>query len=142
VPVGTWAELHEVYLRAEQLGVMRDALEADVGGSIADLYCDALLLSLTDPYRLGRVKPSACCSCCGDSAASPPRAIAPATKPGGHFIVPCNTDKPPKPSIGKMDDTGGEDWRLLDANPVVEQLFARRDAAARGRPGRPRRSRS
>ena len=133
VPVGTWAELHEVYLRAEQLGVARDALEADVGGSIADLYCDALLLSLTDPYRLGQGEAERVLQLLrGLRGLATLGQSRPATKPGGHFIVPCNTDKPPKPSIGKMDDTGGEDWRLLDANPIVEQLFARRDAAAKG----------
>jgi hypothetical protein len=133
VPTDTWAELHELYLRAEALGVARDPLEADAGGTLADLYCDALLLSLTDPYRLGQ----------GDSERvlqllRTHRGLVtlsqsrPATPPGGHFIVPCNSDKPPKPSIGKLDDLGGDDWRLLDANPLVAKLHERRQAAAKG----------
>ena len=131
VPVGTWAELHEIYLRAEQLGVARDALEGDA--TIADIYDDALLLSLTDPYRLGQGEAERVLQLLqGLRGLATLGQSRPATKAGGHFIVPCNTDKPPKPSIGKMDDTGGPDWRLLDANPIVDPLHQRRDAAARG----------
>ena len=133
VPTGTWAELHELYLRADELGVARDALAGEAEGSIADLYLEGMLLSLTDPYRLGPgeaervlnlLRPLRGCATLQQSR--------PATRPGGHFIVPCDTDKPPKPSIGKMDDTGGAHWRLLDANPVVEKLQQRREADARG----------
>ena len=122
VPTGTWAELHELYLRADALGVARDAAE---GGSIADAYCDALLLSLTDPYRLGQGEAERVLQLLRDlRALATLGQVRPRTAPGGHFIVPCNTDKPPKPSIGKLDDTGGPDWRLLDANPVVDKLRA------------------
>jgi hypothetical protein len=133
VPTGTWAEVHEIYVRADQMGVAREALDGDSKDTIADIYCDALLLSLTDPYRLGQgeaervlqlLQPFHGLATLGQAR--------PATRPGGHFVVPCNTDKPPKPSIGKMDDTGGPDWRLLDANPVVGEIHARREAASRG----------
>jgi hypothetical protein len=134
VPTGTWGEMHEIYLRAEQLGVVRDALDGEARGTIADIYGDALLLSLTDPYRLGQGEAERVLQLLrayrGLATLGQAR---PATKPGGHFIVPCNTDKPPKPSIGKMDDTGGDDWRLFDANPIVERLHAKRDAASQGR---------
>jgi len=133
VPTGTWSELHELYLKADELGVARDALDAEAPGSIADIYCDAMLLSLTDPYRLGRGEAERVLK-----LLRPHRGLAtlgqarPATRPGGHFIVPCDTDKPPKPSIAKLDETGGPHWRLLDANPVVAQLLAKREAASRG----------
>jgi len=133
VPTGTWAELHEIYLRAEGLGVARDALEVEARGSIADIYCDALLLSLTDPYRLGQGEAGRVLQLLqGFRGLATLGQSRPSTRPGGHFIVPSNTDKPPKPSIGKMDDTGGPDWRLLDANPIVDSLHARREAAAKG----------
>jgi len=133
VPTGTWGELHELYLRAEELGVARDTLEANAGGSIADIYCDSLLLSLTDPYRLAQGEAERVLQLLlyhrGLATLGQAR---PATPPGGHFIVPCDTDKPPKPSIGKLDDTGGPQWRLLDANPVVARLHEKRNAANRG----------
>jgi hypothetical protein len=126
VPAGTWAELGALYLKADERGVARHAAE---GGSIADIYCDALLLSLTDPYRLGQGEAERVLQLLREH-----RGIAtlgqarPGTAPSAHFIVPCNTDKPPKPSIGKLDDTGGPDWRLLDVNPLVDKLRVRRDA--------------
>ncbi|HUP98260.1 MAG TPA: hypothetical protein VM073_09970, partial [Usitatibacter sp.] len=128
VPTGTWAELHELYLRAEELRVARDALGDVPKRTLADTYLDALLLSLTDPYRLGQGESQRVLHVLREH-----RALAtlgqsrPATPPGGHFMVPCNTDKPPKPAIGKLDDTEGPDWRLLDANPLVERIRARPD---------------
>ncbi|MEO5677208.1 MAG: hypothetical protein ABIQ84_06645 [Usitatibacter sp.] len=131
VPDATWAELHELYLRAEERALARDP--GPDKESLADVYCNALLLSLTDPYRLGQdearrvlelLRANRGLATLGQSR--------PATPPGGHFIVPCNTDKPPKPSIAKLDDTGGPDWRLLDANPLVARIrstVGARDAA-------------
>lgn len=124
VPVGTWAELHELYLCAEELLLAREPAEG--GGNIVDAYVDALLLSLTDPYRLAPGEAERVLKLLADF-----RGLAtlgetrPPTPPGGHFVVPCNTDKPAKPSIGKHDDTGGPDWRLLDANPIVDRLRTR-----------------
>jgi hypothetical protein len=125
VPTGTWAELHELYLCAEELLLAREPAD-ERKGNIVDAYVDALLLSLTDPYRLAPGEAEKVLKLLADY-----RGLAtlgetrPRTQPGGHFVVPCNTDKPAKPSIGKHDDTGGPDWRLLDANPVVERLRAR-----------------
>ena len=122
VPIGTWAELHELFIRADALGLARDPAD---GGTIADIYIEALMLSLTDPYRLGRGEADRVLRRLHTHRGLATLGQArPRTRPGGHFIVPCNTDKPPKPSIGKLDETGGPDWRLLDANPVVDKLRA------------------
>lgn len=131
VPTGTWAELHEIYLRADALALAREPAE---GGTIADVYCDALLLSLTDPYRLGQGEAERVLQRLrGHRGLATLGQTRPRTPPGGHFVVPCNTDKPPKPSIGKFDDTGGADWRLLDANPIVEKLRATPASVARAK---------
>ena len=129
VPTSAWAELHELYLKADAAGIARDAMEGEKT-SLADLYCEALLLSLTDPYRLGQGECERVLHMIREH-----RGLVrlgrdrPATAPGGHFIVPCNADKPPKPSIGKLDDTGGPDWRLLDTNALVAALRAKGSAA-------------
>jgi hypothetical protein len=130
VPVGTWADLHELYLRAEGAGLAREPLGEDGKRTLADIYAEALLLSLTDPYRLGQGEAERVLhmirSHRGLVTLTRDR---PSTLTGAHFLVPCNNDKPPKPSIGKLDDTGGPDWRLLDANGIVAQLRAQGPAA-------------
>jgi hypothetical protein len=129
VATGNWSELHGLYLEAEALGFARDPMEGDTR-SITDLYCEALLLSLTDPYRLAQGETERVLHMLREN-----RGIArlwrhrQTTPPGGHFMVPCDTDKPPKPSIGKLDDTGGPNWRLHDANPLVDALRAKGGAA-------------
>jgi hypothetical protein len=132
VPTGTWAQLHELFLKADALGVASHDAEGEA--SIADLYREALLLSLTDPYRLRRDEAGRVMQLLHAHRGLATLGQArPRTPPAGHFIVPCNVDKPPKPSIGKLDDTGGPDWRLLDANPLVERLRAQREAPDAGR---------
>ena len=134
VPPATWAELHELYLRAEELGVARDALAGEAEGSIASLYVEGMLLSLTDPYRLAQGEAERVLKLLrGLRGFATLQQSRPASNPGGHFMVPCDTDKPPKPSIGKMDDTGGANWRLLDANPVVAKLRQAREEATRAK---------
>jgi hypothetical protein len=46
----------------------------------------------------------------------------PSTSPSGHFLVPCDTDKPPKPLLSANDDPGGPNWRLFDTNPIVDRI--------------------
>jgi hypothetical protein len=100
---------------------------------VHDAYCEALLLSLTDPYRLapGEI----------DKIVAQIRAVRslatlgksrPATKPGGHFVVPCDTDRGPKPLLSANDDVGGPNFRLLDTNPIVDKLRARKQAFETG----------
>jgi len=133
VPEGVWQELHHLYLHAEQEGVVVEIADAESKATIAELYCESLLLALTDPYRLvpGDV----------DRIVGQIRVLRapvtlqqrrPETRPGGHFLVPCDTDKPPKPALSASDETGGPNWRLLDANPIVDKLRARKQAMDSG----------
>ena len=132
-PPGIWRELHELYLHADREGVAKEPADAETKVTVFDLYTEALLVSLTDPYRLVQ----------GDAdkilaQARGYRGMAtvgrerPNTRPGGHFLVPCDTDKPPKPLLSANDDAGGPNWRLLDANPVVDRLRQKKTAAETG----------
>lgn len=133
VPPGIWKEFHHLYLYAEAEGIVSEVADAQAGTTIAALYCESLLLSLTDPYRLlpGEV----------DKVVGQIRALRaavtlgqrrPDTPHGAHFLVPCDTDKPPKPALSANDETGGPNWRLLDANAIVERLRARKLAFESG----------
>jgi hypothetical protein len=132
VPVGAWRAQHQLYLYAEQNDVVNEPMEGD-NLTVAQVYCEALLLSLTDAYRLAPGEL--------DRVVAQIRSLRapvtlgqhrPATRPGGHFIVPCDTDRGPKPALSASDDTGGPNWRLFDANPIVDKLRARKQALDSG----------
>lgn len=133
VPPGIWRELHELYLHAEREGVARELFDNDAKLAVFDLYTEALLLSLTDPYRLVQGE--------ADKIRAQARTYRgavtlgkdrPTTRSGAHFLVPCDGDRPPKPLPQINDDVGGPNWRLLDANPVVDKLRAKKQAAETG----------
>lgn len=132
-PPGTWAQLHQVYLHAEREGVAGEPADPDSRASVLDAYVEVLLLSLTDPYRLPQGEADRILALLrgfrGLAALAQSR---PATPTGGHFLVPCDLDKPPKPSLSANDDNGGPNWRLLDSNALVEKLRARRSALEAG----------
>ena len=134
-PAGTWLDIHQVFLQAEKDGLAKETPGSDAEGrtSIAELYCETLLLSLTDPYRLSPGESDKVVAQIRASRAPVTLSQArPQTRPGGHFLVPCDTDKPPKPALSANDDTGGPNWRLFDANPLVDKLRMRRQAMESG----------
>ena len=56
-----------------------------------------------------------------------------ATRPEAHFLVPVDLDKPPKPLLSSTDeDAGGPNWRMLDANGIVDRLKTRKLAFETG----------
>ena len=127
VPPEVWKEMHQLYLFAEREAIAAEPADAETKATVADAYCEMLLLALADPYRLvpGEADRIA-------TLLRPLRGLVtlgqarPATPPAAHFLVPCDTDKGPKPMLSANDDAGGPNWRLLDANPLVERLRARK----------------
>ena len=127
VPVGAWGALHQLYLYAEQNEVVNEPAEGADGATVAQVYCEVLLISLTDAYRLPQGELDRIVAQIGSLRA--PVTLGqhrPQTRPGGHFIVPCDTDRGPKPALSANDDTGGPNWRLFDANAIVDKLRARK----------------
>jgi hypothetical protein len=133
VPAQVWNEVHQAYLFSEREGFATQAADADSRSTVADAYGEALLLSLTDPYRLPQGElDRIIAQVRGLPGLATIGRARPATPPSGHFLVPCDTDKGPKPMLSANDDTGGPNWRLLDANPVVERMRARKNAHETG----------
>jgi hypothetical protein len=117
----------QLYLHAEQEGVeggRRRGREV----TVHDVYCEALLLSLTDPTgwcgELDKVIGP-------DAQLARPRDLhsrGPATRHRRGTSWCRATDRPPKPMIGPQEDAGGPNWRLLDANAVVDRVRAKKQA--------------
>ncbi|HET7731188.1 MAG TPA: hypothetical protein VFK48_14255 [Usitatibacter sp.] len=133
IPPGVWRDLHQLYLFAEEQKFASEVADPDTKEAVVTLYCECLLLALTDPYRLGPGDTDRVISQIRSSRAPVTLGQArPPTRTGGHFLVPCDTDKPPKPALSANDDTGGPNWRLLDANPLVDRLRLRQHAMETG----------
>ena len=129
---GLWKEMHQIYLHAEKEGFFGEVVDAETKTSIADLYLESLLVSLTDPYRLVQGEHDKIVALlAGNRGLSPIQQARPATTPGGHFVVPCDTDRPPKPLTAASEDPG-PNWRILDTNPLVERLRTRKKAFETG----------
>ncbi|MEO7743294.1 MAG: hypothetical protein ABIR98_10175 [Usitatibacter sp.] len=132
-PARLWNEIHQLYVHAEQEGIARQPADPDNKASVADAYCEALLLSLTDPYRLAQGDAEkVIAQMRGYRGLATLGQARPGTSPGGHFLVPCDTDRPPKPLLSANDDTGGPNWRLLDTNAIVDKLRMKKTAMETG----------
>lgn len=133
VPPGVWRELHQLYLFADRERILTDVADPDNKDAVVTVYCECLLFSLTDPYRLSPGEADkVLAQIRGTRAPVTLGQTRPQTRAGGHFIVPCDADKPPKPALSASDDNGGPNWRLLDANPLVDRLQMRRQAMETG----------
>ena len=132
-PPGTWSDLHQLYLHAEQEGVASEPADAQTRLTVADAYCEALLLSLTDPYRLAQGEADrVLAQLAGYRGLLAPDRTRPQTPTSAHFMIPCDTDKPPKPALSANDDPGGPNARLLDANPLVDKMRLKKKALETG----------
>jgi len=129
LPAGLWKDLHQLYLHADKEGFATDVVDSETKTSHLDLYLENLLVSLTDPYRLvqGEVD-KVYATLRGMRGLCTLGQQRPGTSVASHFVVPCDQDRPPKPSLSANDETGGPNWRLLDANGLAERLRQRKKA--------------
>ena len=133
VPAGLWREIHQLYLDAEREKVAAEIVDPDTKEAVVNVYVEALLLALTDPYRLSPGEADKVCAQIRSARAPVTLGqVRPGTRSGAHFLVPCDTDKPPKPALSANDDTGGPNWRLLDCNPIVDKVRMRLNAIETG----------
>jgi hypothetical protein len=133
VPQGLWREIHQVYLDAERERVAAEIVDPDTREAVINVYVEALLLALTDPYRLSPGEVDTVTAQIRSSRAPVTLGQArPGTRSGAHFLVPCDCDKPPKPALSANDDNGGPNWRILDCNPIVDKVRMRLGALESG----------
>src|SRR5258706_6713557 len=132
-PEGLWRQLHELYLYADAEGLAAEPADPETKATVNELYAESLLVALTDPYRLSLGEIDRIVA--QIRAARVPPSLSqsrPATPPAGHFLVPCDTDNPPKPPLSASHDRGGATWRSLDANTLVDKLRTRKLAFESG----------
>lgn len=134
VAAGAWADVHQVYLRADEARMAHDPDPATHRSIFSD-YAELLLLSLSDPYRLGAGQLQRVLEEVRGIAAP---VVLHRTRTGsvrGRYLVSCDTDRPPKPALSAHEDTGGPNWRLLDATPAVRHFQSVIEAGQPAGPG-------
>ena len=121
MPDGTWREMNQLFLFAQQKGVAHVVANSESGMSINDFYGECLLLSLADPYRLARGEMATVVSFIrGLNVPVSLGREAPETRPTAHFIA-CDGDAPPRP----LRDAGATlpaDGYIFDTTAVVDCL--------------------
>ena len=118
-PAGVWHEMHELYRYAAQQKLLEDedplSPLSGVGasaGSVGVIYKQAVLLALTDPYRLPRVELPEVIRIAAQLA--PLTELRFGALPGTQqlFVIHPETDKPPKPAMqpGTDNELRGIEW--------------------------------
>lgn len=110
-PAGVWHEMHELYRYASQQKLLEE--EDTSGASPIDvIYKQAVLMALTDPYRLPRVELPEVVRIAAHLA--PLTELRFGALPGAQqlFVIHPETDKPPKPAMqaGMDNEPRGVEW--------------------------------
>ena len=124
MPDGTWREMNQLFLFAQQKGVAAVVADAESGLSANDFYGECLLLSLTDPYRLARGELATVVALIRGLRV--PMSLgkeAPATRPTAHFIA-CDGDTPPRPMRDAEHESLPAQAYIFDTTAMVDQLQA------------------
>ena len=132
-PPGVWAELHSLYQHAEESGVLAEIGDAETKSSMQDLYTDASMISLADPYRLmfdevDRVQ---------EILKQNRGLVAIHSSNDGlslqrFFLVALDGDQPPKVLVDGVPPPAGQVFRLIDPTRLVEKLQQRSRAPGGG----------
>jgi hypothetical protein len=132
VPTGVWKEFYSIYLYAVREGFADEAAN-DTKTTINDLMAETCLLAVIDPYRasvkeMEQVRRIAQQYKGQTSFHTEKRE----TNASAHFLVPCDTDRPPRALDPNFADPGGPNARLMDCNGLVTLLKEKTDRLQSG----------
>ena len=125
-PLGVWQELHSLFQHADEQGVLAEIGEAVTKSTMQDLYTDALMISLADPYRLmykevDKVQ---------ETLRQNRGLIDIRTSNEGLnlqrlFVVALDGDQPPKVLVQGIPPPAGQIMRLIDPTRLVDKIQQR-----------------
>jgi cyclic-di-GMP-binding protein len=139
---GVWQELHSLYLHAGEQGTLAEIGDAETKSTMRDLYTDALMISLADPYRLmSREVDKVLDTLQQNRGLVDIHASNEGLNLQRHFLVALDGDLPPKVLIQGIAPPAGQILRLVDPTRLVEKIQQRiraqsgagSNAAAKGR---------
>ena len=123
---GVWQELHSLFQHAGEQGMLAEMGDVETKSTIQDLYTDALMISLADPYRLmfkevDRVQ---------ETLRQNRGLVDIRTSNDGLnlqrlFVVALDSDQPPKVLVQGLPPPSGQVLRLIDPTRLVDKLQQR-----------------
>jgi hypothetical protein len=123
VPEGLWRELHMLHQYAEEQGFQGEVVDAESGLSIRDLYAEAVLVSLADPYRLMNTELDKVLDLLRQHKGQMElRGSAEGLNPQRLFIVAIDSDSAPKVLVQGNRPTQGNILRIIDPTKLVDRL--------------------
>lgn len=123
VPAGVWQELHSLYQYAEESGMLAEIGDVESRLSLQDLYVDALMISLADPYCLmfnevNKVQETLK----QNRGLVQLHSSAEGLSLLRFFLVALDGDQPPKVLVDGVPPPPGQIFRLIDPTRLVEKL--------------------
>lgn len=125
-PVGVWQELHSLYLHADEQGTLAEIGDAETKLTMMDLYADALMISLADPYRLmSKEVDKVLHTLAQNRGLVEIRSSNEGVNVQRFFLVALDGDQAPKVLIQGAPPPAGQVFRLIDPTRLVEKLQQR-----------------
>jgi hypothetical protein len=143
VAVGIWQEMNQLYAYCEEQAMLAETPDPEMNASIQDLYMDAVLLSLADPYRLMQREADKVLDLLAQNRGLAALGPKPPddTDPNRTFIVALDSDRAPRLLSNALKDPAGQVLRALDIGRLLERLKQRPQTQA-GRSEVPAKSRT
>lgn len=136
VPAGVWQELHSLYLHAEAEGMLGEIGDAESSQSIMDVYVDAIMTALADPYRLMNREIERTLDILKQNRGLVDlRTSAEGLNAQRLFVVALDSDQAPRVLVQGGQPPAGQVLRIVDPGRLVEKLEQR--ARAQSQSGTP-----
>ncbi len=125
-PVGVWQELHSLYLYADEQGTLAEIGDAETKLTMMDIYADALMISLADPYRLmSKEVDKVLDTLAQNRGLIDIRISNEGVNVQRFFLVALDGDQAPKVLVQGIPPPAGQVLRLIDPTRLVEKLQQR-----------------
>ena len=133
VSAGVWQEMHSLYLYAEEQGMLGEVCSVEGADeksqTLMDLYTEALMVSLADPYRLMASEVDRIMEILKQSRGLVDlRTNADGLNPQRLFVLALDSDQAPKVLIQGGRPPAGQVLRVIDPNRLVEKQQQRNRA--------------
>lgn len=128
VPTGVWNEIHQLYLYGESLGILNEPIKDEINktrhhNNIGHVYKKALLIGLSNPYRLPFQMVNKIDAYLDRWASLAQLAqTTRLAKKKCQFLIQMDSDQPGMPYPGTPPDSLSQPYQILDTRPLTRSV--------------------